>query len=133
MADELLNQSATALGELIGTRQVSPVEVTERLLEYAHAENDVINAYVSFRDDAAMAEAKRAEQEISAGEYRGPLHGVPMALKHDGPKIPPGPCSGITIPIRNASAPAAELSGTVATSVTALPVTSAGNGDPAHR
>ena len=81
MADELLNQSATAVGELIRTKQVSPVEVTRRALEYAHAKNDVINAFVSFRDDAAMAEAEKAEKEIAAGEVRGPLHGVPMALK----------------------------------------------------
>src|SRR5699024_6082408 len=37
--------------------------------------------YISFRDDQALAEAKQAEDEIAAGNYRGPLHGIPMAIK----------------------------------------------------
>lgn len=81
LADELLTKSATEVGELIRTKQVSPVEVTRRLLDHAHAMNEVTNAYVSFRDEAALAEAAQAEREIAAGESRGPLHGVPMALK----------------------------------------------------
>ncbi|MGC0365908.1 aspartyl-tRNA(Asn)/glutamyl-tRNA(Gln) amidotransferase subunit A [Rhodococcus sp. 27YEA15] len=81
MAEELLSKSATEVGELIRTKQVSPVDLTRALLEHAHSRNDEINAYVSFRDDAAIAEAQRAEKEIIAGQHRGPLHGVPMALK----------------------------------------------------
>ncbi|MBM7368615.1 amidase [Gordonia hydrophobica] len=81
MADELLKKTAVEVGELIRTKQVSPVDVTRSLLDHAHALNDTVNAYVSFRDDAAMAEAEKAEKEIAAGEHRGPLHGVPMALK----------------------------------------------------
>jgi len=81
LSDELLSKSAVEVGELIRTKQVSPVDVTRSLLDHAHRLNDEVNAYVSFRDDAAMAEAQKAEQEIAAGEHRGPLHGVPMALK----------------------------------------------------
>lgn len=81
MADELLTKSATEVGALIADRQVSPVEVTRKLLDYAHSRNDTLNAYVSFRDDAALEEAAKAEKEIVAGDHRGPLHGVPMALK----------------------------------------------------
>ncbi|MDN5724233.1 MAG: amidase, partial [Corynebacterium sp.] len=81
MSDELLTKSATEIGELIRDKQVSPVEVTRQSLEYAQTKNDQINAFVSFRDEQALAEAEKAEKEVAAGEVRGPLHGVPMALK----------------------------------------------------
>jgi aspartyl-tRNA(Asn)/glutamyl-tRNA(Gln) amidotransferase subunit A len=81
LSKELLTKSATEVGELIRIKDVSPVDVTRALLDHAHSLNDDINAYVSFRDDAALDEAKNAEKEIVAGQHRGPLHGVPMALK----------------------------------------------------
>ncbi|WP_347957144.1 amidase [Gordonia aichiensis] len=81
MADELLTKTAVEVGELIRTREVSPVEVTQRLLDHAHELNGQVNAYISFRDEQALAEAAKAEEEIVAGDHRGPLHGVPMALK----------------------------------------------------
>ena len=81
MSDELLSKSATEIGELIRDKQVSPVEVTRQSLDYARSKNEQINAFVSFRDEQALAEAAQAEKEIAAGEVRGPLHGVPMALK----------------------------------------------------
>lgn len=81
MAKELLSKTATEVARFIESKEVSPVEVTQALLDHAHELNDTINAYISFRDDAALTEAKRAEEEISAGQYRGPLHGIPMAIK----------------------------------------------------
>ena len=81
MADDLLKKSATEIGDLIRTKEISPVDVTRRLLDHAYGLNETVNAYVSFRDDEAMAEAKKAETEIVSGDYRGPLHGVPMGLK----------------------------------------------------
>lgn len=81
MSKELLSKSITELAGLIESKTVSPVEATEALLDHAQAMNGEINAYISFRPEEAMAEAKAAEAEIAAGNYRGPLHGVPMAIK----------------------------------------------------
>ena len=81
MAKELLNKTATEVGKLIEAREVSPVELTQALLDHAHEVNETTNAYISFRDEAALAEAKASEEEIAGGNYRGPLHGIPMAIK----------------------------------------------------
>src|SRR5699024_5335574 len=71
----------TEVAGLIGSREVSPVDLTQALLDHAHELNNTVNSYISFRDDQALAEAKQAEDEIAAGNYRGPLHGIPMAIK----------------------------------------------------
>lgn len=81
MAKELLSKTATQVAKLIETKEVSPVEVTRALLDHAHELNDTVNAYISFRDDTALQEAQKAEDEIAAGQYKGPLHGIPMAIK----------------------------------------------------
>lgn len=78
---ELLKRTATEVGELIRTREITSVAATQALLDHAHALNSTVNAYISFRDDLALAEAAQADQEIEAGNHRGPLHGVPMAIK----------------------------------------------------
>lgn len=73
--------SVRELGELVRTKQLSPVRLTEiylaRLKEYGPKLLNVI----SLLEDRARASAKRAEDEIKAGKYRGPLHGLPYALK----------------------------------------------------
>ncbi|MBW0294644.1 glutamyl-tRNA amidotransferase [Rhodococcus sp. MH15] len=79
-ANELVTKSVTELAPLIESKQVSPVEVTTALLDHAKALNPEINAYISFREQA-LADARRAEDEISRGDYRGVFHGVPLALK----------------------------------------------------
>lgn len=81
MAKELLSKSVTELGELIKSKQVSPVEATGALIEHAKALNPTVNAYISFAEEEAMQDAKKAESEIAAGNYRGPFHGVPLAIK----------------------------------------------------
>lgn len=80
LAKELLTKSVTELGALIKAKEVSPVDVTAELLDHAKALNPEVNAYISFREEA-MADAKTAEAEIAAGNYRGPFHGVPLAIK----------------------------------------------------
>lgn len=80
-AQALLKKTATEIGELIRTREVTSVQATQALLDHAHSLNDTINAYISFRDDRALAEATQADEEIESGNHRGPLHGVPMAIK----------------------------------------------------
>lgn len=81
LSKELLHKSATEVAALIQSKEVSPVELTQSLLDHAHELNDTVNAYISFRDEEALAEAKVAEEEIANGNYRGPLHGIPMAIK----------------------------------------------------
>lgn len=81
MSKELLTRTTTEVAELIANKEVSPVELTQSLLDHAHELNDQVNAYISFRDEAALAEARAAEEEIAQGNYRGPLHGIPMAIK----------------------------------------------------
>ena len=62
-------------------RQVSPVELTNAYLARIERHNPLLNAYVTVTGDAAREEARAAEQEIAGGTYRGPLHGIPIALK----------------------------------------------------
>ncbi|PSJ19650.1 Asp-tRNA(Asn)/Glu-tRNA(Gln) amidotransferase GatCAB subunit A, partial [Halomonas sp. ND22Bw] len=72
-ANELVTKSVTELAPLIESKQVSPVEVTTALLDHAKALNPEINAYISFREQA-LGDARRAEDEISRGDYRGVFH-----------------------------------------------------------
>jgi aspartyl-tRNA(Asn)/glutamyl-tRNA(Gln) amidotransferase subunit A len=69
------------LEELIRRRDISPVEATEATLERAERLNGAYNAFIAIWRDDALKAAREAEQEIAAGRYRGPLHGVPIALK----------------------------------------------------
>ena len=69
------------LGELIRSGEVSPVEATEAYLERVNALNGDIRAYLTVTDDLAREAARDAEAEIAGGQYRGPLHGIPVAVK----------------------------------------------------
>lgn len=69
------------LAELVRTRQVTAVELTEMYLRRLHRYNPILNNVVTFLDDHGLAEARRADQEIAAGRYRGPLHGIPWGAK----------------------------------------------------
>ena len=69
------------LAELIRTKQVSSVELTQMYLARLHRYNGLLNNVVTFLDDYGRAEAKRADSEIAAGKYKGPLHGIPWGAK----------------------------------------------------
>ncbi len=73
--------SLEAVGAEIAARRISPVELTEAMLRRIAAIDPQLNSYITVTDDAAMASARQAETEIAAGNYRGPLHGVPIAIK----------------------------------------------------
>jgi len=68
-------------GELIRTRKLSPVEYTEALLARIERHDRHVNAFIAVTAERALAKARAAEAEIAAGRHRGPLHGVPYALK----------------------------------------------------
>src|SRR6188768_4166684 len=67
--------------ELIRTRKLSPLELTDALLARIGTYQPQLSAFITVTGDLARAQAKQAEQEIAQGKYRGPLHGVPFALK----------------------------------------------------
>ncbi len=69
------------LGDVIRTRQVSPVDATLAALERSEQLNERYNAFIAIWREEALQAAHEAEREIATGHYRGPLHGVPMALK----------------------------------------------------
>jgi len=69
------------LSELVRTRQVSPVELTKIFLERLETLGPRFNAVVTVTGKLALEQAHRAEREIAAGTYRGPLHGLPYGAK----------------------------------------------------
>lgn len=77
---ELLTLPVTELAKLIKNRQLSSVDLTTMLLQHAHQYNPEINAYISFRDERALAGAALHE-EIAQGNYKGTFHGIPMGIK----------------------------------------------------
>ena len=69
------------LGESLRKRQVSPVELTRNCLAQIEQLNAELNAFITVTADSALDQACKAEAEIQQGNWRGPLHGVPLALK----------------------------------------------------
>jgi aspartyl-tRNA(Asn)/glutamyl-tRNA(Gln) amidotransferase subunit A len=67
--------------ELIKRRQLSPVELTRAVLDRISAVDGKLHAYINLMSESALAEARAAETEITAGKWRGPLHGIPIAVK----------------------------------------------------
>jgi len=74
-------RSILETSELQRSRQVSPVEVTRECLARIEELNTKLNAFITVTADSALNEARQAETEIQHGEWRGPLHGIPVALK----------------------------------------------------
>jgi aspartyl-tRNA(Asn)/glutamyl-tRNA(Gln) amidotransferase subunit A len=62
-------------------KEVSPVELTRACLERIEKLNPALNAFITVTAESALAEARAAESELSRGEWRGPLHGIPIAIK----------------------------------------------------
>jgi aspartyl-tRNA(Asn)/glutamyl-tRNA(Gln) amidotransferase subunit A len=62
-------------------KEVSPVELTRACLERIERLNPMLNAFITVTGDSAMEDARRAESEITRGEWKGPLHGIPLAVK----------------------------------------------------
>ena len=73
--------SVSQLSELIKTRQASPVEVVEGYLDRIDSLNDQLFAYLTVCRDEALQAARESERALAQGEYKGPLHGVPVAVK----------------------------------------------------
>src|SRR4051812_45756423 len=68
-------------GELIRARALSPVELTASVLRRIARLDGPLAAHITVTADWALELARSAEDEIAAGSYRGPLHGIPIGLK----------------------------------------------------
>lgn len=62
-------------------KEVSPVDLTRACLERIERLNPKLNAFITVTGEAALQEARTAEAEIARGEWKGPLHGIPLAVK----------------------------------------------------
>src|SRR5260370_23123925 len=82
LMNELLSFDVAALSQKLRAREVSPVEVTDAYLARIEEVDEKLNAYITVTADVAREAAKRAESEITGGNWRGPVHGVPVALKY---------------------------------------------------
>jgi aspartyl-tRNA(Asn)/glutamyl-tRNA(Gln) amidotransferase subunit A len=67
--------------ELLRSKKLSPVEYAKALIERVERHDKNLNAFLRFTPELALADARRAEGEITRGEWRGPFHGVPYGLK----------------------------------------------------
>jgi aspartyl-tRNA(Asn)/glutamyl-tRNA(Gln) amidotransferase subunit A len=65
----------------IRERRLSPIAITEKCLGRIEALNPTLNAFITITTDLAREQAAQAEVEIAAGHWRGPLHGIPVAVK----------------------------------------------------
>ena len=74
-------ETIVALAPRLRRKEVSPVEVTRACLDRIEKLNPALNAFITVTADSALAEARAAEIEISRGNWRGPLHGIPIAIK----------------------------------------------------
>ena len=73
--------SILEIGELLRKREASPVELTNDCLAQIERLNPALNAFITVTADLALTQARTAEAEIVRGRWRGPLHGIPLALK----------------------------------------------------
>ena len=79
--DDALNLSLAEADERIRERELSPVALAEAALARIEATEPVLQAYALLTPELALDGARRAADEIAAGRYRGPLHGIPVAVK----------------------------------------------------
>jgi len=80
-ADDLLFAPVWQQAEMIRSRTLSPVELMTATLARIEAIDPTLRAWITVDGDRAMAAARSAEAEIAAGQYRGPLHGIPYGVK----------------------------------------------------
>ena len=74
-------KTITELAAQIESKALSPVEVTEAMLDRIRAQDPQYKSYATVMAEQARASAQAAERAIATGNYLGPLHGVPIAVK----------------------------------------------------
>lgn len=78
---ELISLSISHAATLISAGELSPVELVEAHLAWVEEHDRVLNCFITLMADQALYQAHIAEKEIQQGNYRGPLHGIPVTLK----------------------------------------------------
>ena len=81
MTDDLAYATIEELAPRIASGELSPVELTQAQLDRIEAHDGRLKSYATVMAESALAEAQRAADEIASGNYRGPLHGIPVAVK----------------------------------------------------
>jgi aspartyl-tRNA(Asn)/glutamyl-tRNA(Gln) amidotransferase subunit A len=81
MTSELVHLTATEASRMLHSGQLSPIELVDAFLARIERVDGRIRSYLLVDADGARAKAKAAEAEIRAGRWRGPLHGIPYAVK----------------------------------------------------
>ena len=79
--NELVFLPAASLASEIRNKQISPVEAVEAYLQQINRVDPKLNAYITVLADQALEAARESESDITSGINRGPLHGVPIAVK----------------------------------------------------
>ena len=79
--NELLKLTISEIAPMIQAREVSPVDLAEAALTEAERRQPALNSFITIMREQAMEQAEQAEDELSRGEYRGPLHGIPIGIK----------------------------------------------------
>ncbi|MEM8530168.1 MAG: amidase [Chloroflexota bacterium] len=80
-SDSASTQTIVDIATLLQTRQISSLEITEQVLNRITQRDSTLNAYQLVLADEARVAAQQADTAIASGAYRGPLHGVPIAVK----------------------------------------------------
>lgn len=81
LSKDLIGKPVETLAPLIEKKEISPVELTEAILDHTEKTEGTINAFMEVYREDALENAKKAEEEIANGTYRGMYHGIPMAIK----------------------------------------------------
>ena len=80
-SDDLCFGTISESASLIESDRLSPVELTQAHLDRIDATDSALNSFITLLADRALEQAAAAEREIAGGDYRGPLHGIPIGLK----------------------------------------------------
>lgn len=81
LGEEILYLPLSELARRIESKKLSPVELTESYLARSEKFGPALHAYALLTPEIALEQAHKAEKEIRGGRYRGPLHGMPFAVK----------------------------------------------------
>ncbi|WOP20203.1 amidase [Raineyella sp. LH-20] len=81
MTNELLSLSLSEISGKVAAKEISPVELAHASLDRLEEVEPALTAFVTVTPELLLEQAKAAEAEIARGDYRGPLHGIPMAVK----------------------------------------------------
>jgi aspartyl-tRNA(Asn)/glutamyl-tRNA(Gln) amidotransferase subunit A len=77
----MIDLSISEASELLRQKKISPVDLAAACLDRIELLNPLVNAFITVTHECALAQARLAEDEIQRGEWRGPLHGIPIGLK----------------------------------------------------